>query len=112
MSIEAMKQALESAYLAGFYRSGEGYNSDYPFSNKGLDPLDDPYWIESRDAYVRTAIEQAEKPVAWLQIGLAPFHDGVVIARTTKPAAWNPEWWRFEPLYTAPLAVTTGKNKS
>jgi hypothetical protein len=61
MSIEAMKKALEAAYLAGFYRSGEGYNSDYPFSNKGLDPLDDPYWIESRDAYVRTAIEQAEK---------------------------------------------------
>ena len=41
-------------------------------------------------------------PVAWLQIGLAPLHEGDVIARTTKPTKWNPEWWRFEPLYTTP----------
>ena len=41
-------------------------------------------------------------PVAWLQIGLAPLHEGDVIARTTKPTKWNPKWWRFEPLYTTP----------
>jgi hypothetical protein len=45
--------------------------------------------------------EQGE-PVAWLQIGVGPLHDGDVIARTTKPKKWNPEWWRFEPLYTTP----------
>ncbi len=45
-------------------------------------------------------------PVAWLQIGLAPFHDGDVIARTSKPKAWNPDWWRFEPLYTAAQPAT------
>jgi hypothetical protein len=45
-----------------------------------------------------------QEPVAWLQVGLAPFHDGDVIARTSKPKAWNPEWWRFEPLYTTPPA--------
>ena len=43
-----------------------------------------------------------QEPVAWLQIGLAPLHEGDVIARTTKPTKWNPEWWRFEPLYTTP----------
>ena len=43
-----------------------------------------------------------QEPVAWLQIGLAPLHDGDVIARTVKPKDWNPEWWRFEPLYTTP----------
>ena len=43
-------------------------------------------------------------PVAWLQIGLPPLHGGDVIARTTKPTKWNPEWWRFEPLYTSPPA--------
>jgi hypothetical protein len=57
-----------------------------------------------------TAIKQAlaapvQEPVAWLQVGLAPFHDGDVIARTSKPKAWNPEWWRFEPLYTTPPAA-------
>lgn len=40
-----------------------------------------------------------EDPLAWLQIGLAPFHDGVVIPRATKPKKWDPKWWRFEPLY-------------
>ena len=41
-----------------------------------------------------------------MQIGLAPFHDGDVIARTSKPKAWNPDWWRFEPLYTAAQPAT------
>ena len=45
-----------------------------------------------------------QEPVAWLQIGLAPFHQGDVIARTTKPTEWNRKWWRFEPLYTSPPA--------
>ena len=49
--------------------------------------------------------EQGE-PVAWLQIGVGPLHDGDVIARTTKPKEWNPEWWRFEPLYTTPQQRT------
>ena len=49
------------------------------------------------------ALAQPEQePVAWLQICLAPLHEGDVIARTTKPTKWNPEWWRFEPLYTTP----------
>jgi hypothetical protein len=104
MSIDAMRQALEAAYLAGFYRSGEGYNSDYPFSNKGLDPLDDPYWIESRDAYVRTAIEQVSKqePVAWRVRLKGNRHWGI----------WDrnpfdvlmPDQYDIEPLYAAPFS--------
>ena len=43
-----------------------------------------------------------QEPVAWLQIGVGPLHEGDVIARTTKPKEWNPEWWKFEPLYTTP----------
>ena len=43
-----------------------------------------------------------QEPVAWLQIGVGPLHEGDVIARTTKPKEWNPEWWKFEPLYTSP----------
>ena len=48
--------------------------------------------------------EPQQEPVAWLQIGLAPFHQDDVIARTTKPTEWNRKWWRFEPLYTSPPA--------
>jgi hypothetical protein len=65
--------------------------------------------IRSQKDRAITAIKQAleqpvQEPEAWLQIGLAPFHDGDVIARKTKPKEWNPEWWRFEPLYTTPPA--------
>jgi len=51
---------------------------------------------------LKEALAQTQEPVAWLQIGLAPLHDGDVIARTSKPTKWNSEWWRFEPLYTTP----------
>ena len=76
-----------------------------------------PYTSEDQDLYqeldafakliaekaIKEALAQPEQePVAWLQIGLAPLHEGDVIARTTKPTKWNPEWWRFEPLYTTP----------
>ena len=40
------------------------------------------------------------QPVAWLQIGVGP-HEGDCMARLNKPTAWNPDWWRFEPLYAA-----------
>ena len=52
---------------------------------------------------MKEALAQPEqKPVAWLQIGVGPLHEGDVIARTTKPKEWNSEWWKFEPLYTTP----------
>lgn len=46
--------------------------------------------------------QPAQEPVAWLQIGVGPLHEGDVLARTTKPKEWNPKWWKFEPLYTTP----------
>jgi len=66
-----------------------------------------PWSDDSGAQYVlrvgKEALAQPEQePVAWLQICLAPLHEGDVIARTTKPTKWNPEWWRFEPLYTTP----------
>ena len=52
---------------------------------------------------IKEALAQPEQePVAWLQIGVGPLHEGDVIARTTKPKEWNSEWWKFEPLYTTP----------
>ena len=51
---------------------------------------------------LETQLKTEQEPVAWLQIGVGPLHDGDLIARTTKPKEWNSEWWRFEPLYTHP----------
>ncbi len=61
MSIEAMKQALEAAYLAGFNASGEGYNGEYPFGDKMQDPAENRVWKKDRDNYVSQAIADLEK---------------------------------------------------
>jgi hypothetical protein len=67
MNIEAMKKALEAAYLAGFNASGEGYNAEYPFSDRGEPPAENRGWVKDRDDYVSQAIANAEQdePVAW-----------------------------------------------
>jgi len=44
------REMLERAYLAGFAASGEGWNGEYPF--EGENPLDDPYWVALRDAFL------------------------------------------------------------
>jgi hypothetical protein len=60
MSKEAMKLALEAAYLAGFNDSAEGYNGEYPFRDHGATPTKDRHWVERRDAHIREAL--AEQP--------------------------------------------------
>lgn len=58
------------------------------------------------EALARAAVPavQPQEPVAWMQIGAGPIHEGERFPRLTKPKEWNPEWWRFEPLYAAPHA--------
>ena len=60
MSKEAMKLALEAAYLAGFNASGEGYNGEYPFGDKNQNPEADAVWVKDRDNTIREAL--AEQP--------------------------------------------------
>lgn len=55
-------------------------------------------------AWMARAAVQPQEPVAWMQIGAGPIHEGERFPRLTKPKEWNPEWWRFEPLYAAPQA--------
>jgi len=47
--LEELKALLNQAYSAGFNDSGEGYNAEYPFGGKGLDPQGDHQWISRRD---------------------------------------------------------------
>ena len=65
MKDEALKLALEAAYLAGFNASGEGYNGEYPFEHKGKNCTDDPIWCKDRDnelAAIKRALEQPVQP--------------------------------------------------
>ncbi len=61
MSIGAIKQSVEAAYLAGFNASGEGYNDEYPFGDKMQDPAENRVWKKDRDNYVSQAIADLEK---------------------------------------------------
>ncbi len=69
MSKEAMKLALDAAYLAGFNASGEGYNGEYPFGDHARNPEEDAAWIKDRDNALREALAKQpaqQEPVAWM----------------------------------------------
>ena len=70
MTKEALKLALEAAYLAGFNASGEGYNSEYPFDDDDDKPEDDAAWVKRRDDTNKEALAQPQQePVAWMHEG-------------------------------------------
>jgi hypothetical protein len=48
MSRRTLKEAFEAGYKAGFMNSGEGYNGEYPFAQKGEDPECEEHWADSR----------------------------------------------------------------
>jgi len=52
------------------------------------------------------------KPVAYLQIGLNENTGLVAAARVNPPKEYNPDWWKFTPLYalgdTNPLDTIAG----
>ena len=73
MSKEAMKLALEAAYLAGFNASGEGYNGEYPFRDHARNPEEDAAWIKDRDNALREAL--AEQPAPMIR---GDIRDGLV----------------------------------
>jgi len=56
MKDEAMKLALEAAYLAGFKASGEGYNGEYPFGDRSEHPEQDKNWCAERDDFIKQAL--------------------------------------------------------
>jgi hypothetical protein len=75
MSKEAMKLALEAAYLAGFNASGEGYNGEYPFRDHDAHPEQDVDWMQERDKHIKQALAEQpaqQEPVAWMPIETAP----------------------------------------
>lgn len=65
MSTEAMKLALEAAYLAGFNASGEGYNGEYPFGDKNQNPEHDSVWCKDRDNALEEALAKQEQGEPW-----------------------------------------------
>lgn len=83
---------------SGFY----GHRDEIPASD--LPPLGNPVPLYMHPSGVQPPGE-AEQPTAWMQIGVGPLHEGERIPRLTKPKEWNPEWWRFEPLYAHPSGV-------
>ncbi len=54
---DTLTSMLETAYAMGFAASGEGYNSEYPFSDGNKDYEDDEDWCASRDYHISNFIE-------------------------------------------------------
>jgi hypothetical protein len=106
---EALKLALEAAYLAGFNASGEGYNGEYPFEHKGKNCTDDPIWCKDRDNEL-AAIKQVfaapvREPVAW-GVFEGNLHD-MFFSRTEADymAYLKGAHAEVRPLYTTPPAA-------
>ena len=102
---EALKLALEAAYLAGFNDSGEGYNGEYPFRDHCASPLKDHHWILRRDEYIQKALAQPEhEPVAWM---FQHEETGRTMCVDAQQVEWgfekgNPRLKKIAPLYTTP----------
>jgi hypothetical protein len=54
-----VKEMLELAYFDGFMASGEGYNGEFPYTQKGIDPSTEQYWCNDREFAVKTIMEDA-----------------------------------------------------
>jgi hypothetical protein len=52
-----VKEMLELAYFDGFMASGEGYNAEFPFLQKGIDPENDEQWVYRRDFFIKAIME-------------------------------------------------------
>jgi ribosome modulation factor len=61
MKRRTLEEAFKAGYLAGFARSGEGYNMEYPYDQKEIDPETDGRWVAGReramDKYIKGEIE-------------------------------------------------------
>lgn len=55
-----LRTLLRQVYLAGFNATGEGYNAEYPFEQKDLDPEDDTDWCEKRDNTIKSIMGETK----------------------------------------------------
>lgn len=52
------REQWNKAYLAGFLASAEGWNGEYPFSERAAQK--DPEWVKARDDVYERQRKQAE----------------------------------------------------
>ncbi|CAB5220185.1 hypothetical protein UFOVP232_78 [uncultured Caudovirales phage] len=94
MTKEALKLALEAAYLAGFDASGEGYNAEYPFGDHKKDPEQDAAWVKHRDNALREALAQPEQePAGWRP---ATFHRDNLTFNPGLPDEQTVKFWKLQ----------------
>ena len=60
MTTDELKALLNNAYLLGFNASGEGYNGEFPFADRGKNPEKDIDWVKERDQQIENMIKVAE----------------------------------------------------
>jgi hypothetical protein len=60
MTTDELKALLNNAYLLGFNASGEGYNGEFPFADRGKNPEKDIDWVKERDQQIEAMLAAAE----------------------------------------------------
>ena len=61
MTFEELHNLLNKAYLMGFNNTCEGYNGEYPFDDKEINPEDDKGWVERRDESINSLVRTNEE---------------------------------------------------
>jgi hypothetical protein len=54
---DTIRRLTEKAYLLGFNAAGEGYNGEFPFEQRGIDPETDSNWTEQRELDLKAVME-------------------------------------------------------
>jgi hypothetical protein len=93
---EALKLALEAAYLAGFNASGEGWNGEYPFGDYSQQPEQDKNWYAERDNFIKQALaapvqcSTEQEPVSqYYDTQFSEQERKVIAARGLEPLVFN-----------------------
>ena len=61
MTLEELHNLLNKAYLMGFNNTCEGYNGEYPFDDKEINPEGDKGWVERRDESINSLVRTNEE---------------------------------------------------
>lgn len=93
---QARADGMRAAYLAGFNASGEGWNGEYPFQDKGRSPEADADWIAARDRILAALSPASPAPVVGADLDAEPESGDeaeIFVKVTWRACVHGGGWW-------------------